>query len=210
MSHTPKRRLISPSGFFLVLICLLFPFVAVSCQGPGSSVSATYTGMDLVFSGAPDLAGPGGRVIDDSSYNGLAGSSSDKSVLMPPQPLAILMFLAVVLGLALSGVRYPHLRARIGVIASSCGAICLILNQIVIHNAIVDKLTGGNHGTPFGISTPSVDDMVESRTGFWLTLIILLALFIYNQFELSQIRKMHSSGPPITWNPHSGTPTPDS
>src|SRR4051812_32481706 len=115
MPPNPLRRMISPSGFLLVLTCFAFPFVTVSCQGPEKGISASYSGMDLVFSGMPDVTGPGGRAVALSPR-----SRSDATALMPSQPLAIIVFLCVLLGIALIGVRHPYTRARLEAITSVC------------------------------------------------------------------------------------------
>jgi hypothetical protein len=58
-TNTLAGRLLSPAGFGLVLILFLLPFVNVSCTVESATVESTFTGIDLVVGGTPNLSGPG-------------------------------------------------------------------------------------------------------------------------------------------------------
>ena len=57
-------RLLSPAGFGFVLLLFLLPFLTVSCGvNPGEASanveqSFSFTGVDLLVGGAPDITGP--------------------------------------------------------------------------------------------------------------------------------------------------------
>jgi hypothetical protein len=80
------------SGFVLVALLFLFPFVTVSCAAPGgygraaAGATTNYSGLDLAAGGSPSVDGalrpPEQRKPDD----------------LPVQPTAVLALLAVVAG----------------------------------------------------------------------------------------------------------------
>lgn len=53
------RRLVSPAGLVLAGLCLLLPFLSASCaseESPRTQWRITYTGVDVITGGVPDIA----------------------------------------------------------------------------------------------------------------------------------------------------------
>jgi hypothetical protein len=85
-------RWFSFSGFVLVALFFLFPFVTVSCAAPGgygraaAGATTNYSGLDLAAGGSPSVDGA------------LRPSEQRQPDDLPVQPIAVLALLAVVAG----------------------------------------------------------------------------------------------------------------
>src|SRR6185295_7730742 len=87
--RTLIARLLSPTGFVLIVLLFGLPFLAASCEAPQGDFefSATFTGVDLVVGGKPDLV------------SSVADASEKRfDVPFPMQPLAIAALVAIVAG----------------------------------------------------------------------------------------------------------------
>jgi uncharacterized membrane protein YphA (DoxX/SURF4 family) len=156
-------RVISPAGLLLALLCFGLPFITVSCESPIASVSADYSGWDLTFGGQPDITQ---TVTGDSPLRNTQDAS------MPLHPLALLAFFAVVGGIIVS-LGWPR-RPMLSAVAAGAAAALLFINQLVVHSEMVDQLQKGTFLTP-----KMADDLIESRIGYWLTLVLLLVVCLY-------------------------------
>jgi hypothetical protein len=179
-SRSLTDRLLSPAGFALALLLFLLPFVTVSCADNPADPSVTYegsfTGLDLLTGGAPDI-----------TYTASDGSSGTQSVKLSGesvqealdefglqtaiQPLAIVaavvIFVSMVLGLVLP----IHLRIRAGA-AGALAATVLVVIEVV---AVAPQLVAREHaergaGAYAPHTTPGF--------GFYLTVAVLLALAV--------------------------------
>lgn len=162
------RKLISPGGFLLVLICFALPFLTVSCEYPGGAITLDYTGGDLLVGGGPDTTGvpPIGSRSDDLDAQ--------------TQPLAILAFLACLVGLGiglLTG-QGPG-RAAAGLSSATAAGLLLILNQVKIVGEVEDRIE-----VPGGFPRGAGAQMVETRYGFWLALTLLGLVVAWHGYEL--------------------------
>jgi hypothetical protein len=183
------RRLLSPAGFVLVILCFLFPFIAVSCQSPVGSVSVEYTGNDLAFGGQPSISTSDGDVPQETDVPPAT-----------PQPLALLAYLLTIAGLFTTLI--PSLRARLRTTAIIAGAAALfvIINETSVYNRIVSQLAGGSGSrfdSGFGsVSTDGLSNLVHTQAGFWLAMLLLLAITTFNIVELVRTRAPNAPGPP--------------
>jgi uncharacterized membrane protein YphA (DoxX/SURF4 family) len=175
-----SSRVISPAGLLLALLCLGLPFVTVSCESSIVSVSADYSGWDFVFGGEPDIT---------ESVPSEAPASKPQDASTPLQPLALLAFIAVVAGIVLS-LAMPRQRMTSAVAAGSA-ALLLFVNQIVVRSHMVDELQKGTF-----LSPRMADDMIESRFGYWLTLLLLLGVAGHGAVEVA-----HQHHPRTSTNP---------
>lgn len=153
------RWLASPTGMMFVLSCLALPFVAVSCESAMGSVTADYSGADLVFGGRPQVSGTGFG----------AGAASGETGRIPPQPLAVLAFLGMLGALAVSLLPNSRLRSWLVCGASTGAAGALAVNQLVVKYLIAREL----ESDPL---VPSGSDLVHTRYGFVLAMLGLLAV----------------------------------
>jgi hypothetical protein len=199
------KRLISPAGFLLSLICFAFPFLAVSCEPPERSLHTTaeYIGWDFVFGGQPDLAGPGA--------DRFAGIKDDRdmtdSMRADPQPAAILAFVVIAGGVTLAFAPRPQTRSAAALSAGVLASLLLVTNQITVHNRAVSELT--EPGSRF--ARARVFDVTPPRYGFWLALTFLLAVAGYNAYEIVQARRRASlrNRPPTLEFPPAARQWPD-
>jgi hypothetical protein len=178
-NSSSKRRTINLSLLALILLCLAFPFAAVSCQTPVTSISAEYTGWDMAFGGEPTLEVAGRadkpRIADDTT--------------IPAQPLMIVTVLIVIAGLILlSHSRSGH---RLGVAVGTLAAFFLVVNQITVHELLISAIAEE------GVKSRTPSDLVNSRFGFWTTLLLALAVTGYNATMLVRGTQTTAPSPPV-------------
>jgi hypothetical protein len=195
-------RLLSPAGFALALLLFLLPFVTVSCDVSTAGVveqavsappapdtgtfTATYTGLDLLTGGGPDIAatsvGPDGRPqVEHADEDTSAQIEQYVGQLGSPQPLAIVAAL-VVLGAMLAGLFAP-LRLRVPISAAAAlAAIVLLTVQAVLlaptrvrDSEVAGAVRAMLVGSPR--SRPAI--------GFYLIVVVLLAV-LARQFVLAR------------------------
>jgi hypothetical protein len=186
VKHAP--RLASPIGFALALLLfLLLPFVAVSCEVPGlGSAELSYSGADVVGAAEPSVSTEG--EFGDESAAPVTDSENPPTPGGGGQVLAIITLVLLAGGLGVS--LFPLARTRL---VASAGAallavIALITTQAVaqsnLSSAILDaaqKESAASPGdVPFNVTSGLVDDMVQTRVGFWLALILVALVLLYN------------------------------
>lgn len=180
-------RLISPAGFLLALVFFLLPFAAISCEVPGvGSVEASYTGVELITNGVPSTTTTGEFTSSDASP-----AKKDEPTPTPDvQVLAIIT--AVLLAAGVVATAVPGIRARLrgwwGIAGLAVlGAALLITTEIVgtanLKSALVDAVNKSNQQAAdpnFNITmTDTVaSSMVNTRIGFWLSLLALVAVLV--------------------------------
>ena len=166
LSGATLRRLVSPSGLVLALICFAFPFISVSC----GTTTVDYTGWDLVVGDTPDVTADG-KIEEQPS--GWAGEP------IPIQPLALATFVLLLAGAG--AVLHPRADPLIRAVVACVAASLLMVNQAVVYRAIVDEVrNAGQRPLANGVA----EGMVRARYGFWLTLAVLLGVAVYNVAEV--------------------------
>jgi len=177
-SRSLVDRLLSPAGFGLALLLFLLPFVTVSC---GSStepspftVDYTFTGLDLVIGGPPEI---GGTIPDDNGAPITVDGASDDSgfteqVGRPVQPLAVVAALAILVGM-IGGFALPiALRGRVtGALALAAAVLLVVEVLAVVPGRAAEELAKtlpeaglATHATP--------------APGFYLAVAVLIALVV--------------------------------
>jgi hypothetical protein len=136
-------------------------------------VGADYSGSDLVFGGEPDTTGMNQH---DLGSTNLAADA---------QPLAVLAVLAILIGIGIAALSHAKMRARLGVAAGAAASLFLVLNQINVVNDIEDDIQSSPDLSigPANFSVPA-EDLVETRFGFWFTLLLLLLVVAHNVHEI--------------------------
>jgi hypothetical protein len=172
-------RLLSPSGFGLVLLCFLLPFVGVSCDAQElGSVDVDYSGLDLAANGSPSVT-----VVGD--FGGEAPSPAQIADVAPdPGPPALVIAAAVLVALGLLASLIPAIRARPPVVVGLAllAGVQLVIAEIVAHGTLTDAVADrirevgpGLIGEPgVTVDDATVSEMVGTRIGFWLALAGLL------------------------------------
>lgn len=173
---TQRRRFISPAGLFLVLLCFFLPFFSVSCSSGFGELSVTATGMDQVFNGRPDYSG----------YQPTAARTRDAEVGV--SPLLVIALVAIVAGIGLGlGLPKPLARWAAGAGASLLALLLIVVNQIALHSRVNQELDTAAEGlgdNPFAASfRPMIT--VSDGAGFWIAVVLLLALVGYNVVEVA-------------------------
>lgn len=216
------RRLASPSGFLLVVLGLLFPFLIGSCSDlqpagvPPEQRQAwrvTYTGADLLTGGAPEVE------IADYASRGRLRNLSDADMVRylghPPTPLSpqVLAWLALsllVIGAALTATRRRQWKTWTAAGLSIAVAAALLKATLLARDQATDAVAGvlSRMGSlPDQPAPPvreweyypAVHDMFRFGYGFWITVGILAALAVLHtaQALVSGVRgRTRSSGDP--------------
>jgi hypothetical protein len=165
--RTLAGKLLSPAGFGLVLIFCLLPFLTVSCGTQTETIDSTFTGVDLVIGGPPDITGPG---VDAGAEQELRDLFADR---MDLEPLALLAALLLFAGMGVSLVRDRRLGHGLA-IALALGAAALLTGAVLRAGPRVDDaLTELNEGNdlPEALSWD-----VHLQYGFWLAMAALVGL----------------------------------
>ncbi|MFC4044874.1 Hsp70 family protein [Dactylosporangium siamense] len=169
--RTPlRRRWRSPATALLVLLCFALPFATVSCGLPSgygrakTGGSTQYTGFDLATGGAPDV-GPADQVLP-------AGEQREDRLAPQPAYVAALLLLAAVV--AAAGLGSDRRRRTVTAGLAVVAAATLGAGQA----AVTDRLAAAVLAQSRPPDGKTVDDVIGTGTGFWLsvTLLTLLAL----------------------------------
>ncbi|HEX6686034.1 MAG TPA: hypothetical protein VF062_24870 [Candidatus Limnocylindrales bacterium] len=152
-------RMLRPAGFVIAGLLMFMPFIAVSCDVPGGFGRAApggttkYTGFDLTFGGEPTVE-PADKIREGAPET------------LAPQPLAILLLLLLLAGIAVT-IRVSHKLLRRATIAllSGVAAICLTVNQISVQTQLEERVPA---------------KYVQNQPGFWLCLSTLLVVLFAN------------------------------
>lgn len=201
----------SPILLVLAALCFLLPFVGVSCNTSaggaalGSALSAaggsssggtaaaataclqslngkdlaTYSGVNLLTGGNPSTSTsiPG----CDTSSTSTATSTNEGGVGV--QPLVLIAFILIVVGIAAAVLRAP-LRGLVSGGAAFVAGVLLIVNNATVHTQIINKLTQGSGGSSLsslGISGAADQFFnIHAALGFYLVLVALLLALLVN------------------------------
>lgn len=170
------ERLLSPAGFGLALLLFLLPFATVSCSDTNDltpfSVDYTFTGLDLVTGGAPEINGV--LPDDDGRPMAVAGVTDEAGFAQqfgqPVQPLAVVAVVALLIGMIASFGLRVDLRERVGA-AAALGALVLLLVEVlaILPARAASELARALPGSGLVThTTPAV--------GFYLTVVVLVLL----------------------------------
>jgi hypothetical protein len=183
------RRLGSPLGLAGVLLCLLLPFLTASCSGGspeaglGQKWRVTWTGVDVIAGGRPDVAWAGAddpgppRRLSDAEVVDLLGE--------PPswpgtQPFGWAALILVVAALAVAASGATRRRAAITAGLALVAGLALLAATLLAREQAVDMAADVLRGTVAG-PDPSSDEPVRNPDlyravrdlfrfgyGFWL------------------------------------------
>ncbi|MEQ7009821.1 hypothetical protein ABN028_26960 [Actinopolymorpha sp. B17G11] len=201
------RRLASPIGFALVLVCFSFPFVTVSCEAETGVMTADYTGWDFVIGGKPHITTgkPGEAGSDPPRLPPDQPSPDENAEPVAIQALALLTVLVVAGGVAL--VARPRVSPLVRGVVACVAVVLLIANQAVAQDHLIAKLRDSD------VPADVADGLVDTRYGFSLALSLLLAVAGYNVVEMRLERRAAPRTPPQEDTrplpPENWSPSPD-
>jgi hypothetical protein len=164
--RAPVGRLLSPAGFGLVLLMFLLPFLSVSCEAEGAEFVGTFTGIDMVVGGEPDLIAPGTDEDAQEAQKTLVTIFHDHLDL---EPLALLAGLVILGGMAGALIRERLARHATGAGLAVLGAALLVAAQLRVAGRVRDAIQ-----SVLGPESP--EPHVTSRFGFWMAVAVLVAL----------------------------------
>jgi hypothetical protein len=188
-------RLLSPAGFGLVLLLFLFPFVTVACGVKTGEATAdfeqnfSFTGVDLLVGGSPDISVSGGTDVDEAEIPTTVGDDEDAVMdafderygkYYPAQPLvigaAVIIFAGMIIGVALPPARRAWLSAGAAVIAM----VLLAVEVFIIAPGLADDAIAHGladvEGAAEAIAAGSITSGTSPGLGFWIAMVILIGL----------------------------------
>jgi len=166
--HGPAwRRWPNPAALVLVVLCFLLPFATVSCGLPGGYGRATpggtttYTGVDLVVGGTPDVP-----------VKHLRPPAEQRVDRLTPQPLLLAALLtAIAAALTALAARPPRRRWAVVAALAAASALSLCAGQAVVVDQLAARIRAQS-ALPAG---RTAHDFVGTGIGFWLALALLTA-----------------------------------
>jgi hypothetical protein len=189
------RRLASPVGLIMAGLALLLPFMSASCasdQQPSMQWGATYTGVDVVTGGRPDVAFTDDadrepiHTLDDVEVIQLLGALPES---LPPQPVAWLAAALMVAALGATALRSRGWRttftAGLALAAAIVlwGATTLARHDAADAFAAVFSRIGAPSGPPPTVPElrdwedyDRIRDAFRYGYGFWIAIVALLAV----------------------------------
>lgn len=195
------RRLASPAGLVLAALCLGLPFVTGACTGepppdvPGARQQwrVTYTGLDVVAGGRPDVQWADQnsrgqlRRLDEAGVVALTGQPASP---LRPQPLAWLAVALIAAGLGAAALRGPRRRAVVIATAALVsivaiyGASLLAREQAIDDVARVLQRATPSAGEPdeelVGEYREFIHDRFQLDYGLWVTMGLLITVGLAN------------------------------
>ena len=194
--HPLLRKLLSPVGFLFVMLCFLLPFVTVSCSTLETGrVWATYTGVDLATRHpasdvhlSDELLKMSDATAADTPGRGQIDSEAGGPVTA--QPLVVASLVVALAGILLGLLRRPWSKALAGAGAALITAILLVGAQLIALHAVrtlyLSELLRYN-AYPGVTESPPMD--VQPRYGFWLALVLSIALAVFNGMTLLRLSR---------------------
>ncbi len=175
--RTLLSRLLSPAGFGLTLLLFLLPFVSSSCDTAEGPVHATFTGVDMLVGGEPDITGPLPLSAEDEQM-----LFSLINVAVDTEPWAVIAAIVIFVGMVWGVVR-ERLARYAGATGLAVLAIALLvaaeLNSISklkdVRSTRIADLAGGQLTGP-----------TQPRIGFWLAVATLAVLAAGNAIALGR------------------------
>jgi hypothetical protein len=168
-------RWVSFSGFVLVAILFLLPFVTVSCAAPGgygraaAGATTNYSGVDLAVGGSPAVDGllrpPAERHTDE----------------LPVQPIATLALLVVIAGAVVVALVRAVRARRLSAAGTALAAAVLVGSAVASAQALVEARLREQLTVEMPAGKTAAD-FVGTGTGAWLCMVVLALLGGANLF----------------------------
>ncbi len=163
--------------FGLIIICFFFPFMDISC---GGQKFISLSGVQLITGTTikePDILNDQMNADNQQFFKGnnihIPGNDIPKVHNIPPEPLAIVTFSFIALGLILS-FNKKNRHALFPAICSSASLITLLLLKNKIDNDVLREGSGAF--------------MITYATGFW-TILVLLIITISMNFYIFSVKE---------------------
>jgi hypothetical protein len=160
------KKFLNPVFFIIIIICFFLPFFNITCQ---QQKIASITGFELIT---------GTNVSFNGMDKGLGGISIPQNEIgegiktdyVSPEPLALLVLLLAIGGLIISFFE------KFSVIGSASAGLLGGLSLILLSYVINDNILGKVHVQLL---------TVKCGIGYYITIILLIIIFIYNTYLFS-------------------------
>jgi len=199
-------RLLTPAGFATALLLFLLPFLTFSCSGPGTpseelpvsgdaSISATFTGLDLIMDDDPTIQVEQGGVVITIDASDIPAETDEpvEEEGVPTKIRAPMIGAAgvLLLGALLALIPAHAVRRVLAIVAAVAAAGGL---SYVIYFAAADyiddaKADLATEGTP-----PGIDIGSGPAVGFW-AIVGVLALVVILQVIPAERSESAAAGP---------------
>jgi hypothetical protein len=172
--RTLLDRLLSPAGFALVLLLFFLPFFTVSCGVADEHVNSTFTGFDFIIGGAPHIVGPG---VDADSEKELAALFSGS---YNADPFAIVAAVLIFAGMVVGLINTRLVRTGVSAGLAALGAIAITVALLRAPGRVDAAM---NTFRASAQSSDVIDTSSHLAYGFWLVVVLLVGLAIWQGFE---------------------------
>jgi hypothetical protein len=180
-------RLLSPAGFGVVLLLFLFPFLTVSCaststEGEAANIehSLTFTGIDLIVGGSPDVSFAGSDGSEATvEYDEAFGDDYGARPLVIAA--AAIIFAGMIIGLV-----FPPARRAWPSAAAAVGAVVLLAVEVFAiapgraEDALSESMSALGEPAESQVREVFESGVVAMTTrpayGFWIAIVLLLGL----------------------------------
>lgn len=200
------RRLLSPVGFLFVLVCFLLPFAAVSCESPDlGRNSLSYSGVDLMTGGRAQL-----EASDQLRATYAEGPPEDpdsQTPAVPVQSLVLAALVCAVAGIVVAVLRRPWPRALAGTATALLTVIALGGGEILALRSVRRSATGPATDI-LGAQANDSSNLhldVHPRYGFWLALLLCVALAAGNGWNLFRLSRKEEQPEQVATEPVSSS-----
>jgi hypothetical protein len=194
-------RLLSPAGFGLVVLLFLLPFLSVSCGSGEETAVGTFTGIDMVVGGEPDLVVS--SMTDEEAQEAQRGIVAMFRDQIDLEPLALLAGLVLLAAMAAGLVRERMARHGLAVGLA-------VLATALLSGAVVRSMSRIDEALRSISEEPSAGGYeVDLRYGFWLCVAVLGVLTVGHALALVQAWRAPPAKPPEAAEAVNGEPPPD-
>jgi hypothetical protein len=177
-------------GFLFLVLCFLLPFAAASCDSPDAGRnSLSYSGVKLVTGGRAHL-----EASDQvrAAYPGIPPWYPDtQTPAVPVQTLVLAALVCAVAGIVVAVLRRPWPRALAGTATALLTVIALGGGEIValrtVRRVTEEPVRGAVGYQAF--SAPGFHLDVHPRYGYWLALLLSVALVAGNGWNLLRLTR---------------------
>lgn len=183
-------RSLSPTALILAGLCFGLPFVSVACDTPGGfgragpGGSTTYTGVDLVTGGEPDVTPPD-KLLPQARWR------DDR---IAPQPVATIALLLIVAGAVVTiAASDPRIRRASATAFAGGATVLLVTNQALVESA-VEAMVAGQITQPLPAGK-AVRDFVNTGNGFGLCFMLLVVTGAANAIGWFRLRSRRPGAP---------------
>jgi hypothetical protein len=210
-----RSRLLSPTGFTLVLLLFLaLPFLSVSCEvSELGSIGADFHGAHLVAGTQPKVEVPPG--LEDMARD-LPGSGVSGQPLPDPgvHLLAIILTVVLVAGVVLPFVPRLARTVRRQMFGGAALAVVAAALMIVMQELARSNLTGqlAEDAKTLGDDVPDADEiadqLIHTEVGFWLSVVMLAAIVLGSVGYVYRDKIFARSPAPAKARPSAGSTAP--